>query len=460
MDFWESGLMLEALCLIGLLSFAGVVRRLVPAVGRLGIPACIVAGIAGLVLGSSVLNVLPLDKGFLESVVYHGLAITFIALALQTPPEGSKGGVGARSIAFAVPASMALQTAIGLGIALILGTLTAERLHPGFGLMLPLGFEQGPGQALALGGAWEQGGMPDGAQVGLIVAAIGYIWAVAAGVPLAAWVRRKGLVRRRATSPKDEAGFRTVRVRKTGAGAITPLTRHVVAIALVYLATFGTVQGLAWVLAPIEQVAAMAWGFHFIIGSFLAMGARKVLRLVTEHPPLDNRSLGELAGLSVDISTTAGIAAIQIAVLQANWVPIVLVTTVGGLATLLAVLWCARRAFPADTWEHALLVFGMATGTLAVGLALVKMIDPDLESSAARSAVLGSAMAVPLTAPLVVLLIPMPAAAWPDGYPAMGWLTLGLTVLYFGLVMLGWWKIGALKLADSPGFRREGPEAA
>ena len=185
MRFWELPAVPTVLILAVLLLGASALRRSVPFLRKLGIPDSMVAGFAGLVLGSSALELLPLDVETLELIVYHGLAVIFIAVGLQEPVK-TKGGGGARSVAFALPVFAALQGLVGISLALALS------VHPGFGSLLPLGFQQGPGQALSLGEAWEPTGLVDGGQVGLIIAAAGFAWAVFIGVPLVAIGRRLG----------------------------------------------------------------------------------------------------------------------------------------------------------------------------------------------------------------------------------------------------------------------------
>ncbi len=184
MSYWQNDVVSTALAVAVLLLAAEALRRFVPPLGRLGIPGCIVAGIVGLLLGPDVADVLPLNRKVLETIVYHGLAIVFIAVSLQ-PPARLKGHLagGIRSFVFGIPFMQTFQAFIGLAIVLGMGLAVGNHFHPGFGVMLPLGFEEGPGQALALGAAWEESGMRDGAQVGLIVAAIGYAWSVVIGVP-------------------------------------------------------------------------------------------------------------------------------------------------------------------------------------------------------------------------------------------------------------------------------------
>mgnify|MGYP000220801082 CR=1 FL=1 len=226
MSFWESPALITALVIAGLLALAEALRG-VPAVRRTAVPACILAGILGLVLGPDVADVLPVDRSILESVVYHGLAIVFIAVALQSPPQSTAGlGASVKAFSFAIPVMITLQTAVGLAAVLALGLLAGEAMHPGFGLMLPLGFEQGPGQALSLGAAWEAGGMESGAQIGLIVATLGFVWSIVIGLPLVLWGRRKGLLSPLTTNVDDEAEAPA----RSAAGGLDALTRQVAVI--------------------------------------------------------------------------------------------------------------------------------------------------------------------------------------------------------------------------------------
>src|SRR5690606_26380524 len=136
-------------CLIAL---ASALRRSLPPLRKLGIPDALVAGALGLILGPSVLGVLHFDPDHLESLVYHGLALIFITVSLQSAPKAGRAGT-AKSIAFSIPVTIAMQAAFGLLLVLAWNFFSApaaagDGLHPGVGLMLPLGFSQGPGVAL------------------------------------------------------------------------------------------------------------------------------------------------------------------------------------------------------------------------------------------------------------------------------------------------------------------------
>lgn len=408
MDFWTHPLVGTTLALGVLLGAGQLVQRWLALV-----PASIVAGSLGLLVGPSVLGWLPLDASVLETGVYHALGIVFICVALQPRSDGPQGE--AASMALGISVMVTMQTVVGLAAALALG------VHAGFGLLLPLGFEQGPGQALSLGTAWEASGMPQGGQVGLILAAIGFGWAVLAGVPLVHLGGRLGFGRDASLDPPSGP-------QPIVAGA---LSRVFAVVAVLYSLTWLICDALAGLLAGAPDIAAMVWGFHFLVGAILASGCRAALDRLGLHHALDGAALTQLSGTTVDVATVAALSAVKIAVLSAWWLPILVVTTAGGLATLALSVVLSRFGFREDRFEHAVLWYGMSTGTLPVGLALLRVIDPDLRSAAPASAVYGSALAILGVAPVVLLLHPLAITGEPTR--ALAFSTVWM------LVLLGLW---------------------
>jgi len=445
MSFWTSPLVATTMIVALLLASSEILRSSIKPLARLGVPACIVAGSLGLALGPDGAGLLGFDRSVLESTVYHGLAVVFIAVGLQTPQQSKTGlRAGVTSFSFGIPLMESLQAFIGLAVMLGLGLVMGETLHPGIGLMLPLGFEQGPGQALSLGAAWEANGLQDGAQIGLITAALGFLWSIVVGVPLVWWGRRKGLL---APAPLErESAAQEEREADRGPGAVDPLTLHVAIIAACYGLTWLACRGLSGALASMPDIAATVWGFHFIVGAGVAIAARGLLARLPSGNPLTNRTLGRISGFSVDWMTCAALAAVQLGVLQANLLPLLLVTSLGGLVTLVACVWFASRAFPDAPFEHAVVWFGMSTGTLPMGLALLRMIDPDLRSPAALGAVMGSAGAIAGAVPVLLVLIPMTVAAYPESFPGAGWIALGAAGAYCLLLAALWRVFGPLRL--------------
>lgn len=443
MQFWASGAAVSVLILMTLMACAGLLRRVFPVLVTIGVPTTIVAGLMGFVAGPSVLGWLPLDIPTLEAMVYHGLALTFIAVGLQPVSGGEGGGPNAVSMGFGIGVSAVLQGLLGLLIVLLLNHLGGHH-HPGLGLLLPLAFNQGPGQALSMGRAWEATGFADGGQLGLIFAALGFLWCGLVGVPLVMYGRRHGWF-----EPSEEADHSADEHSSAepvaANGALEPMAIHLAAIGVVYLITYELVAVLAGLLQGKPQLQAMVWGFHFLVAMGVALTVRGLLPKVVGAHVLKRQELNSIASSVVDVTCVAALSAIQLSVFQSSWGEVLLITSVGGLVTVVTCLWLGSRAFTKARFEQAIYFFGTATGTLPTGLALVRILDPQLKGPTATSAVVGSAVAAVLGVPLMIVVLPLATQAWPDGYPAAGWKVVGGLALYLVFLLVLWSRFGALR---------------
>ena len=431
MQHWSPGIVVNLLALAVLLALAAGLRNRIGPLRRLGIPDCIVAGTIGLALGPSAADVVPLSIPDLEMLVYHGFALVFIAVGLQRTAPGARPG-GARSVAVAIPTVMVLQVVLGL---LLVAVWQAwGGLHPGFSLLPMLGFSQGPGQALSLGGAWEPLGLADGAQLGLTFAAAGFAACIILGVPTVAWARRAGWVAERPEPPPAS----NTTAQATAQGSMEPLTATVVAIGVLYTGVFLCISGLVSLMPEGSPLIATAWGFHFVIGALLALFVRRGAQRFRCESWFDDRLLARVAVVAVDITTTAALCAVKLSVLGRWFAPVLVSSLVVGGTTLVVCLWMAKRAFPQEPFEHAIMMFGMCTGTLPTGLALLRSVDPQLQGTVARNATLGVSSAIPFAAPLLVGFIPFAVSLWPRGLGAAVGIPLALMLAYAIALAFAW----------------------
>ncbi|MCA9682197.1 MAG: hypothetical protein KC457_08380 [Myxococcales bacterium] len=441
MGYWAGGFVQDLLIIVSLLAVAAGLRRLLPPLQRLGMPDALLAGAMGMLLGPGGADVLPFSSERLEILIYHTLALVFIAVSLQSPPEGKRSGV-VRSIAFAIPAIATLQGVIGLSCVLGWNLVAGEpTLHTGFSMLLPLGFNQGPGPAMTLGGSWEQqAGFGRGAQLGLIMATLGYAWCCIVGVLLVVWGRRKGwhLSKGRLETDEDAgAVHERAPARPAGLGELEPLTAQLVAMALVYLLTWLFLVHIGGLLP--EKVQPTLYGFHFLLATGFALALRPVAARMPGGNPLDNDLLSRIGSTIVDVATCAALAAVRIEVLLDYLAPVLLISTMGGLMTLLACVWMARRAFPIAPFHHTVVTFGSLTGTATTGLALLRMLDPQLEGPAARNYVLAVTPSALLGLPLFALM-PLPILGFPGDYPGKALMVLGI-LLGYAVVLVVMWRL-------------------
>ena len=153
MDFSASNqalwnLMLQFGIMAGLMLFANVLRRKIPLFRKSLLPTAVLAGFIALFVRMS--GALPIDAGLMEMVTYHSIAIGFIALSLQIPDKKKKaesaGLIAARSGALIVSTYL-LQGLLGLAVSVGMAYTIMPNLFKAAGILLPMGYGQGPGQA-------------------------------------------------------------------------------------------------------------------------------------------------------------------------------------------------------------------------------------------------------------------------------------------------------------------------
>lgn len=446
---WPAVIQFLFLCL--LMALATFLKRVIPFFQKYLVPNAIIAGFLGLLLGYQVLNIIPFSENLLLNLVYHLMAIGFIALALQEKQTSHKSS--------AVPAgayivsTYLIQAVLGLGLMLIILYLFDPQIFAPMGLLLPLGYGQGPGQAFSIGSKWESligpggvfRGLPGGGNIGVSIATMGFLWATFGGVIVMNFMNRRKINHEKESHIVHK---NIIEIEKKGDVPLTEsidrMTIQLFLIGLVYLLSYFTLVLLSRILPGLgdfgTNLARMFWGFHFVFGTVYALLLRWCMKLLKKRKLLkrnypNNYILHRIAGTSFDLMITASIAAISIRIFLANWVPILLMSLLGGVVTLLWVRWIARRYYPEYTREYTLAMFGMLTGTIPTGMALLKEVDPNLDTPVSRDLVEGSGTALVFGIP-ILLLLPVVVKAYTHQQPGLYWLSLGLFLLSLGVLLL------------------------
>ena len=234
-----------------LLGISTFLKRMIPIFKKYLIPVSIIAGFLGLILGDEVLGVISLDPQDLENMVYHFMAIGFIALALKDREVHS--GSDVPKTALFIVATYLIQGILGFGLTLLLAYTIFPNLFPPMGLLLPLGYGQGPGQAFSIGSSWESFGFSHGGNIGLTIATFGYLWAIIPGIIILNYLIRKKKMLPEAKPSQEEK----VIIEQDMAGeaplaeSIDKLTIQIFLIGIVYFLTYLTLKGLSAVLLPL-----------------------------------------------------------------------------------------------------------------------------------------------------------------------------------------------------------------
>jgi ESS family glutamate:Na+ symporter len=447
MNFWDYGTwqninQIAYLCLI--LLFANILRRKITILRKSLLPTAVIGGFIALLINS--LNILPngfLNPIFMQTLVYHAIAIGFISLGLKTLKNQNESIKGvALDSGLVIVGTYLLQAVIGLSITVLLGYTFFPDLFKAAGLLLPLGFGQGPGQAGNIGTVYELNGFVGGNAFGISIASFGFLWACIGGV-----IYMNILLRKHRLGKSEVTTSRILTSEMIQdedeiplAEAIDKFTVQIALVLFVYFMTFLVMFGIDYLLKDgdpeglgIKTIRPLIWGFNFIFATILALIFKKVIsnlrtsKLMGRQYPNDFM-LNRIAGTAFDFMIIASITSINIADLQGLWIPFLLITTVGGFATLVYLRKVCHKIYPEYELEALVAMYGNLTGTVSTGIALLREIDPDFKTPAANNLVLGSTTAIVFGFPLLLLV---GFAYRSDDWT---WIVLGLVILFTFLI--------------------------
>lgn len=433
----------------GLILLANLLRRKVSFIRKSLMPTAVLAGFILLLLNS--LNILKINMQFMEMLTYHCLAIGFIAMSLRIPSKESDSGalIGSKSGALIVSTYL-VQAIVGLVVSMGLAYTFMPEFFKAGGILLPMAYGQGPGQANNVGTTYQALGMTGGRTFGLSLAAAGYLCACVVGVVFLNIYNRKRLLKRR-NADKEMSGSVTVDSFQDQneipiSESVDRLSVQVALVFMVYLLTYLVTWGITSLLEAVapgaaSTVATLLWGFNFIIGSMLAMGVRVAfqgLRSVKwmNRQYQNNYLLSRISGLAFDIMIVAGIASINIDDLSGMWIPFILMAVLGGIVTFLYLMFMCKKLYQGYAYEGFFSMYGMLTGTISSGVLLLREIDPEYETPAANNLITGSSFGIVFGAP-VLLLVSMAAKS-----DMMVWVVLGLVIVYLTALLLFIFKVG------------------
>ncbi len=423
-------------------------RQTIKPIRKTMLPIAVLGGF--ILLTAKQIGIVELDENMLSSLTYHGIALGFIAMSLRTPAQreaGDESKVGFRSGAVIVSTYM-VQGVTGLIITIGLAMTVMPGMFRAAGLLLPMGFGQGPGQANNIGASYQSLGFDGGHSFGLSIAAAGYIVACIVGVIILNVLRKRGKL-----NFDPEMGQKTLSADYLDGGvsndlseSIDKLSVQLAMIILVYLATYAVTAGITGGIAKISEgvagtVNTLLWGFNFIIGSALAILLRVILEKMRKKGAIkrryqDNYLLNRLSGVFFDIMIVAGIGCINVEDIRGLVLPFVLLVAAGTVVTWFHLRWVCKAVYPDYYYEGLISMYGMLTGTISSGVLLVREIDPQLETPAANNLVIGSSFGILLGAPVLILV----GLAAKNN--AMCFVTLGLAAAYLVILDILIFKVG------------------
>ncbi len=441
MNFWDSEIWVAIVqfgIIFSILLFSNALRRKVSFIRKSLLPTAVVGGIVMLILKFIPFVQDFIDKSFLEMITYHTLGLGFIALALKVRKKSEGSSMVIIDTGAITVSTYVLQGIVGLLITLFLSLSLMPDLFASAGLLLPLGFGQGPGQALNFGKIYQGMGFVGGTDFGLAIAGVGFLVACLGGVLILNIWRAQGKIK-----INTESGPRAlVSPMEVDAPEEIPLTESIdkftIQMAFVvfsYFLTYLILVGLTELTTFLgdfgeNTIKPLLWGFNFLFGVLVATIVGTVLRklksstIMTRQYP-NNFMLNRIGGFMFDIMVIASIGAIEIKNIGHVIIPFLLICLIGGFVSFLYVNAICKHVYPSYRYQAFFSMFGMLTGTASTGMILLREVDPNFETPAATNLVLQNFPAIVFGFPLMLLLTFSPLGT------LQSFITLGILALMF-----------------------------
>ena len=427
------------------LLLGNVFRTKVPFLKKSLLPSALLGGLLLLVFKAFPGCRDIINKPMMEIVTYHALGLGFVALALKNNKIESKSTpLKVIETGTLTAASYIVQGIVGLLVSIPFFYF-GKKIFYASGLLLPMGYGQGPGQALNFGKIYtgwaaQQGIDFAGADFGLSIAAMGFIVGSVIGVIYMNVLRRKGKLSAQQIQDaqknklEDYEGSNEI----PDAESIDKLSVQVCMVLFVYFLVYlftNWIQGMDLGNFGTNTLKPMLWGFNFLMGTLFGVAFKWVLgrfkkARIVEREYINNYMLNRISGFCFDIMIVAGTAAISFEEFGKFVLPFTIICAVGAAVTFFYVLAICKHLYPNYKYEGFFSMFGMLTGTASNGMILLREIDPKFETPAANNLVLQTLAAIVLGFPVLLLV----------GYAPQSekatWITLGILVVVWVIMTL------------------------
>lgn len=385
MEYTQMSFLMDFAYMSVLLVIAQFMRSKIKFLQNFFIPASLLAGIMGLFAGPQFLNIIPWS-GKIGSYAYMLICVVFGGLFL-----GKKEKVSVKTILNKSGDTFCVNMAaefLCFGLSMLVGGIIISLIFPDvfnqIALLLPSGFLGGHGYASTIGNALNNLlNREDGVIIGQTFATIGLLVGIFGGVTLINFAARKGYTRIVKTAKALPEDCRTGIVpaeKRTSMGeeTINPMSMDPLAwhMALILIATLCGYRFYDWYKQYLPNIELPVMCLTMIFGV--------ILQSILNHTPfknsVDSHVADRIGSMLTDYLVGFGVASISITVVKEFAAPILVLSVLGLLISLCMVFLVGRRLFHNFWFERSIFVFGWTTGVVAIGVTLLRIVDPEGKS--------------------------------------------------------------------------------
>ncbi|WP_136796356.1 MULTISPECIES: sodium/glutamate symporter [Desulfosediminicola] len=440
-----------------LLVLGAFLRAKIPFLQKGLIPSALIGGIIGFILMNTGLIGMPTAEGWITIVpsvfgvlVFHLFAFGFVGIGLMqqskstTSDEGTSWlRSGALWMALIYCLVYAIQSLTGKTVFELYRLVVGGDFFTGFGYLIGSGFSQSPGAAHAFGTIWEgEYGIVGASSVGLAFGAMGFLCAICFGIPLANRGIKNGWISEKTAATLPESLRKGMMGKGESENCANTTTHpanidnfafHIAVMAALY--AVGYMFALAWSVNFPPGVSGLGFGLLYTWSMIAGIITRKTLDKIGNIHILDPATTRRITSSTIDYMICAVFLGISMSDIQAILVPFIITVIVAGSLTYLAIMYFARR-MPEYGFERGLAILGCYTGTVASGMLLLRIVDPEFKSPAAVELAIMNVFILPIIQ-IVYLNLPF--------VPSEGSMMLPIFVAYLILMPIALYTLRFVK---------------
>ncbi len=395
--------------LSSLLLLGTVLRSKVKLFQKLYLPASVLGGFIGLILGPIVLKqkaILPIPGDWLTiSSLLPGLLIipvvASVPLGLKFSSKSELDNGNSRGVMRPILITFLLLGLVA-SVQNFLSLLIAggfknfggySNIYPTFGTELSAGFAGGHGTAGIIGNLLQSMDSPNwevAQGLTTTTATVGIISGLLIGILLINIAVRKGYTNFISTDSgisedmrtglqKDVSKQESAGKETTNSSSIDSLALHIALIlgvsGLAFLTTFLLKKAQVPLLSSIPE-----WAYAILI-MYVVWGFMQKMKL---DWIVDVKTKTKISSTLTEFAVVAAIVSLPIEAVFVYILPLVCMIIVGLMATVGLAYFLSKKLFNDNWFERSVTVLGTNTGVFLTGLLLLKMVDPDLKSPVLR----------------------------------------------------------------------------
>ncbi len=376
-----------------ILSVSHIIRSKIKLLQSIYMPSPIIAGIICVLFGWQFLDILPFsinNKGDLQLSSYPTFLVVILFSTLYMGKNFKKikfldtiKDIG--DTFFFNAASLVGQYGFSLFFGVMVLAPLFPELHAGFGLLLPAGFIGGHGTAAAIGNIFEEKGLEGALSIAYASATIGILIGIFGGIIIINIATKKGWTKIITSIQKMPQSIKTGFLNRKEQKSIGKETTSPISL-----------DTLTWHISLILSITIISFYFsnimqkifpkNFLIPVFclailIGLILQKILNSIGIGDYINRKIINKIGSLATDYLIIFGISSITLNILTNFALPIILMFSFGTLFSIFFMFFIGKRINRNFWFERSIVMFGWNTGSIAISIVLLRIIDPNTKTS-------------------------------------------------------------------------------